>query len=146
MGDIMPIVQKQFKEISAKRESLKGKIKMGKLKNNISIIDVRKVDKNDKIDSQIIVFEYEFDTNYSLEEPKGKSLGNIKLVGEIFYADSIKKTDDIIEDWNKNKKLKGNILKDILNIAFKDSQIEALEQSKKVGLPPPIPLMRFKNN
>jgi len=140
----MPIIQKQFKEISAKRESLKGKIKLGKLKNNISILDVRKVDENEKVDSEIIVFEYEFNTDFSLEEPKGNSLGTIKIVGEIFYADSIKKADEILNGWSKNKKLKSNLLKAILNVAFKDSQIEALEQSKKVGLPPPIPLMRFK--
>ncbi len=140
----MPIVRTQFKETVAKRNSIKGDIKLGKFKNSLSITDVRELKSTEVLDNKFIIFEYAFNVDYTLSEPKGKSIGEVKIVGEIVYADSSDKIDKILKEWKKNKNVEQDIAGLILNVAFSDAQIEALEQSKKVGLPPPVPLMRFK--
>lgn len=140
----MPIVKTQLRESHAKRELIEGNVKLGKLKNNIAVTNVREIPSGTK-DSKVVAFEFTFTTDYSLEEPKNKNLGDIKVVGEVIYLDSPDKIDEILKEWKKNKKLKGSFLRNVLNVAFEMAQIEAIEQAKKVGLPPPVPLLRFRS-
>ncbi len=143
----MPIIRKKLRESSAKREVLEvDRIKPGKFKNDISIADVKEIKQEIKTEQKGVVFEYEFKTDYALEEPQGKSLGNIKIIGEIFYVDASNVVDEILESWKKDKKLKPEMMKKVLDVAFKDAQIEALHQAEKVGLPSPVPLMRLKDS
>ncbi len=142
----MPIIRKQLKESTAKRETLEAeKIKPGKFKNDISIKDITELKQNIDASKKGAIFEYEFKTDYALEEPKGKSLGNIKVVGELFFVDDKKVVDEILSEWKKDKKINPEMMKKVLNVAFKDAQIEALHQAEKVGLPSPVPLMRLKD-
>ncbi|MCD6576302.1 MAG: hypothetical protein J7K73_04050 [Nanoarchaeota archaeon] len=128
----------------AKRNNIDGKIKLGKLKNNISITDIREIKQENMGENKLILFEYAFSTDYTLEEPKDESLGEIKVVGELLFVEKKEKADEVLKEWKKSKKLKGTLLKLVLNIGFEEAQIEALALSRKVGLPPPVPLVRFR--
>lgn len=141
----MPIVKTQFKESSAKRNNIEGKLKLGKLKTDIAITDLREIKQEGTNAAKGLVLEYKFKTDYALEEPKGKSLGEIAVVGELILVEKTETVDALLKEWKKNKKLEGNVLSAFINVAFENAQIEALEQSKKVGLPSPIPLLRLKN-
>ncbi len=143
----MPIIRKKLRESSAKREVLEvDRIKPGKFKNDISITDVKEIQQQVSTEQKGVIFEYEFKTDFALEEPQGKSLGNIKIIGEIFYVDANDVVDEILNGWKNDKKVKPEIMKKALDVAFKDAQIEALHQAEKVGLPSPVPLMRLKDS
>jgi hypothetical protein len=139
----MQILRTQFKEIFAKRNDFDKPVKLDKFKNNIGITSVRELQEL-KDGNKIIAFEFTFNTNYSLKEPKGKNLGEIKVVGDIIIIDTKEVVDNILKEWNENKKISGELVRTILNIAFEDAQIEALSHAKKVGLPLPVPLLRFE--
>lgn len=143
----MPVFKTQFKKSSAVRNEIKGNdAKLGPLKNDISIMDVKELEapKGTKSERSAIIFEYKNTTLYTLEEPKNKNLGEIEIVGEIVFIEEDKVIKEILKKWKKDKKIDEKLLEFILNVAFEEAQIEALEQAKKVMLPPPIPLPRLR--
>ena len=139
----MPIVRTSLRESKVIRNDIKGKMKLGQLKSDIIIRDIVEI-SSEKGGRGAAVFVYEFKTEYNLAEPKGKKLGTIDVVGEVFYVDAEKVIKETIKEWKKGKKIKKDILQAILNVAFEEAQVEALYQSKKVMLPPPIPLPKLK--
>ena len=141
----MPIVKTQLRESSAKRNNIEGKLKLGKLKTDIAINDLREIKQGEDNAAKGAILEYKFKTEYSLEEPKGKSLGEISVVGELVLVEKKETIDALLKEWKKNKKLEGDVLSAFLNVAFENAQIEAIEQARKVGLPSPVPLLRLKN-
>ncbi len=142
----MPIVRKKLKESSVKRNLIESEnIEPGKFKNDISISNVRELKQQKESSNQGVIFEYTFKTSYALKKPEGKSLGEIKIIGELFYVDDKSVIEGILNEWKENEKLKPDMMKKVLNVAFRDAQIEALSQAEKVGLPTPVPLMRLKD-
>jgi hypothetical protein len=100
------------------------------------------VTKGEETGGAIITYEYKIE--YQLAEPKNKNLGEIKIIGELFFVDKASVVADLVSEWKKNKKIKSEHALYILNYAFREAQLEALEQSKKVSLPPPFDLPRVK--
>lgn len=143
----MTVFRTQLKKILAVRNELDAsKIKLGKLKNDLMISNIKELEapKGTKADKKAIVFEYTMKAEYGLEEPKGKSFGTIEIVGDIIDVEDDKLAKEILDTWKKSKKINPDIMEVILNIAFEESNIEAIYQSKKVGLPPPLPLPRLR--
>ena len=141
----MPIVKTQLKESRAIRHDIEAeKIIAGQFKSNMTIVDIKEIKptKDAPKDKSGIIFEYVFRTDYNLEEPKNKKLGNIEIIGQIIFVDDTSKINATLKEWKKNKKVETELLQQILNAAFEEAQIEALTQSRKVGLPPAIPLPR----
>ncbi|MCD6547721.1 MAG: hypothetical protein J7K22_04180 [Nanoarchaeota archaeon] len=137
----MPIARTRLKETSTKRYDVESdKIKMGKLETNITITNLKEL----KNEPKAVIFEYKYNVSYPLAEPKDKKLGEITITGEVLYVGEEKEIQDLLKNWKKDKKVKGTLLARILNAAMTDAQIEAIEQSKKVGLPSPVPLLRFR--
>jgi hypothetical protein len=135
-----------LRESSAKRNDItETKIRLGQLKSDLSLSDVRKITlAKEKTDIGAAVFTYDYKVLYPLSEPKGQELGSIAVKGEIIFADNSKAIEDILKDWQKDKKIKPNIIQTVLNVALRDAQVEAIEQAKKVGLPSPVPLPKIK--
>ena len=141
----MTIIKTQFREISAVRNPIEDeKVKMTSRSSNISVIDIKEMPTSKKLDKASLMFVYEHTVDYNLQ-PSG-NLGKVKVVGEIFYVDDVKKIKGILDDWKKNKKIDENLLTAIINVGLTDANIEAIYQAHKVGLPSPIPLPRLKSS
>jgi hypothetical protein len=141
----MPIIKTQFREVSAIRNEIEAKrVKLDARKTNISVVDVKEISQKTG-EKQGLIFIYEFTIEYPISEPKNLELGNVKIVGEIFYVDDAKVVENIIKEWKKDKKLSKEVITDILNVGMEEATIEAVYQTKKVGLPSPIPLPRLKS-
>ena len=71
---------------------------------------------------------------------------DFSLVGEIIYVDEPKNTKEILEYWNKEKKIKNEIMASILNAILSKCNIQALIISQEINLPPPIPMPKVSIN
>jgi hypothetical protein len=139
----MPVIKTQFREISAVRNIIEeGKAKSASRSSNISVIDVKEMQSSKKTDKSTLMFVYEYTVNYPLE-PSGK-LGEIRIIGEVFYVEDVKKAKTIIDDWKKDKQINEDVLTLIINVGLLESTVEAISQAHKVGVPSPIPLPRLK--
>jgi len=141
----MPITRSQFREsVAVRNELVADRIRLSALKSDLKVIDIKNISVPKAREAGAALFVYEYSVHYDLEEPKNQSLGKIVIKGEIVYVETAKIVEDVLSDWKKDKKIKPAILQEVLNSALRDAQIEALEQSKKVMLPAPIPLPKIK--
>lgn len=136
----MPIIGKGFNEISVKRIDVEGEIKLGHNENAINVLDIREKEISSGIRSKVLEVDYEFKSTYLLEEPKDEKFGEIKIKGTITYHDKEKRMKKILKGWSDKQKVEEAFLKEVLGRALYLSQIEAIEQSRKVMLPSPIPI------
>lgn len=140
----MPIVNVMLRETSAVRNVIKAdKMKSGSRTNDISIDDIREI-KNMDTDKPVIIFDFQYKANYELEEPKDQTLGELVIRGEVFYVADKKDIKKIVSEWEKDKKVDPSVMTNVLNVALNKCQVEAIEQSSKIGLPSPIPLPILK--
>ncbi len=142
----MPIIGKGFKEITAKRFDLEGEIKLGHNENKINLTNIKETRIDAGITGKILEIEYEFRVDYLLEKPKNGKLGEITIKGSITYHDEDKVMDKILKEWKKNKKINEAFMKEVLGRALYLSQIEAINQSTKVLLPPPVPIPALRTS
>jgi hypothetical protein len=143
----MPITKSQFRESVAVRNVITAeKVRLGELKSDIKITDIKNIDigKAKDMGTGALLIEYEYKVELGLSEPKNQSLGKIVIIGELIYVEDSKLTNDILSDWKKDKKVRPAFMQEVLNYALREAQIEALEQSKKVMLPPPVPLPKIR--
>lgn len=141
----MPITRSQFRESVAVRNVITAdKVRLGQLESDLKVTEIRNIEVPKGEESGGAVFEYEYSVYYNLEEPKNQQLGKIVIKGEIVYIGPTKAVAEIVNEWKKDKKIKPALLQEILNYALRDAQIEALEQSKKVMLPLPVPLPKIR--
>ena len=140
----MPIVNVMLRESKAVRNLIKADVlKPGNRANDVKIEDVRELRRLGK-ENTALVFEFLFTAKYDLKEPKDHSLGEISVKGEILYVNTKDEMKNIMDVWKKDKKLEPKIMGSILNAALAKSQVEAIEQAAKVGLPSPVPLPMLK--
>jgi len=141
----MPITRSMFREsVSIRNELTADHIELGTFKSDLKVIDVKNIAVTKGEETGGAIFVYEYKMNYHLAEPKNKSLGEIKIIGEIVFVDKASIIADIVSDWKKNKKIGSELMQTILNYALREAQIETIEQSKKVNLPLPVSLPRIK--
>ncbi len=133
----MTIVGFNFTKLEAeKKELVKGKININ---NNVSIknVEEKKLSlANDK--QKVLSFTFEFTAKYDPD------IGSIKFVGDVLFMEESKKTKEILDGWNKDKKLPKDIMPHILNTVLNKCNIQALILSEQVNLPPPIPMPKLK--
>lgn len=140
----MPIIGSHLKEIEAKRYEVKGEIRGGPVQNNVNILNISGRELDIGGIKKSIVFEYEFRSDFNLEKPAGKKLGYLKIVGEILYIGEDKEMSKILRQWKKSKKVDTKVMQQILRTALDTAQIEAINISRKIMLPSPIPLPRLR--
>jgi hypothetical protein len=115
---------------------IKGKINVS---NNVTISKVEEKKLaigNDK--QKVLAFTFEFVSKY---EP---NIGSIKFTGDVLFMDDSKKVKEILDGWEKDKKLPKEIMPGILNTALNKCNIQALILSEQINLPPPIPLPKVQ--
>jgi hypothetical protein len=142
----MPIVGSNLTEFKLTRNEFppEKKIKLGKVKSDVKVIDIKQQDVMIPGIQKSLVFSFEFSVDYGLEEPKKSKLGEIVVRGNILFVVEVEKQNKIVREWKKSKKIDGEILKEVISAALEISQIEALYFARKVMLPSPIPLPRVK--
>lgn len=123
------------KIIAEKTGNTKGRID---IKNKVSIKEVTK----EKIlignkNTEILHFHFIFELNY---EPK---IGHISINGFVPYLDEAKNIKEIIEQWKKNKKVKVELMTQVINTTLFKCHLKALELSQEVNLPLHIPLPKL---
>lgn len=134
----MAIVGFNFTQIKAERgkESAKGKID---IKNNVAITNVEESKLSLGGSAQKTArFTFDFSALY---EPK---VGSIKFTGEVLYLAETAKIDELVKNWQKNKKVPNEIMPAILNTVLNRCNIQALILSQQVNLPPPIPMPKVQ--
>lgn len=130
----MAIVGVNFTKISVeKKEMPKGKISIN---NNIAIKDIKEKDlaPGKTINQKGLQFVFNFASKY---EPK---LAEIKIDGEVLFIGANKVVEDVLKQWKKDKKPPKDIMTAVLNTALTKCNIQAINLSQQVNLPPPIPL------
>jgi len=134
----MTIIGFNFTKISVEKKpkSVSGKMNIS---NNISITNVEEKELAfGKSKQKAIVFTFKFSSKYQPD------VGEIELVGNITYVADAAKTEEIIKEWKKSKKLPKEIMTSVINTALNKSNIQALILSRDINLPPPIPLPKVK--
>tara|TARA_Y100000034_G_C6682261_1_gene299970 strand:- start:181 stop:618 length:438 start_codon:yes stop_codon:yes gene_type:complete len=134
----MPIVGFNFDKIISER---KAPLQKGmQAKHNIVIPSIKEEDLKveEKSTKKGLRFNFEFTVDY---EPK---IGNISINGHILYLDEDKKIKEILDTWNKSKKLIPEITESIINTTIVRCSIKALSLSQEVNLPPHLQLPVIK--
>ena len=142
----MPIIGSNLNEFRLVRKEFppEKKVKLGQVKSDIKVTDVKQQGVTLPGMSKALVFTFQFIVDYGLEQPKKSKLGSITIKGNILYAEQLNKQESILKEWKKSKKINSEVLKEIVAAALEISQIEAIYFARKVLLPPPVPLPRVK--
>lgn len=129
----MAIVGFEFNRIDvSKKETATGKINIS---NNVGITDVKKSDlKLGNTKQHGIRFEFSYK---SLYEP---DFAKIELGGSILYLTDEKSAKEIVDSWQKDKKLKKEVAEKIINSVLTKCNIQSIILSNTVNLPPPVPM------
>ena len=87
---------------------------------------------------EVIAIGFKFEIKYDLEtkEKKKDSVGEIIINGEILYY--TEKEKELLDKWEKEKKLEDSIAVEVLNTIFRRCLTVAINLSNELRLPPPI--------
>ena len=129
----MAIVGFEFTKINVqKEETARGKINIS---NNVGIIEIKKSDLQiGKTKQTGLRFVFEYKSKY---EP---SFAVIELGGVILYLTDEKNAKEILEAWEKEKKIKKEVAESIINSILTKCNIQSIILSNTVNLPPPVPM------
>lgn len=131
----MSVVGFNFTKILVERKgSGKGRIN---IQNNVAIKNVEKANLSfGKAKQEALKFSFEFTCEY---EPK---IGSIILGGEVIDLEDENTVKDVLESWQKHKRVPQAVMNLILNSILNKSTVQALILSRDINLPPPIPMPR----
>ena len=129
----MAIVGFEFTRIDVqKQETAKGKINIS---NNVGIEDIKKSDLQlGKAKQSGIKFMFNYK---SLYEP---GFAKIELHGMVIYLTDEKDAKDILQGWEKERKIKKDVAEKIMNAVLTRCNIQSIILSNTVNLPPPVPM------
>lgn len=131
----MAIVGMSFTKLLAERKT--DEREKVNISNNVSIVNVEESQLPLGTQTQeSLKISFLFTTTY---EP---SLGIIELQGNLLYLGEAKQLKEIAKNWEKEKKLPAETMKQVINAVLNKCNIQALVMSKDIGLPPPVPLPR----
>ncbi len=131
----MPVVSVMFDDIEVHKDKFEP---VGKVENNITIKDVseEKIEKD-----KFVNFNFEFVSNYYSKE--GDKIASIVIGGRALFRDKDKLMKEIVKLWDKEKKIKPEVMTEVTNVILVRAQMEAIVMAKEVNLPSPIPLPRI---
>ncbi len=139
----MPIVGFNFSKIFVEKK-IKVETSLNiQIKNNVLITDVQEEKlPTGKSKSDGLKFDFKFNLQY---EP---NVGEIELIGFIYYMDDPDIIKNIYKSWKKDKKLSPELTTTIVNTILFKGSIKALNLSQEVNLPPhlPLPAVNPKSN
>ena len=128
----MTIVGFNFMKMNIERNAAPtGKID---IKNNVAIVSAKRTEFHlGKSKDKGITFGFEFVSKY---EPK---IGEIRFSGDILYIGEDKKNEQVMTEWEKNKKVPNEVMNELLKTILGRCNVEAVLLSRDINLPPPIP-------
>src|SRR3989344_1403847 len=132
----MPIVCFNFNKIYVEKKTIELETKTNiNIRNDVLITDIHEEKlPTSKAKSDGLKFDFKFSLKY---EP---DIGEIELIGFIYYLDDPETIKSIYKSWKKDKKIPQEITANIINTVLIKSNIKTLALSQEVNLPPHIPL------
>lgn len=131
----MPVVGFNFSKIFVEKKTKVENVPNIQIKNNVMITDVQEEKlPTGKSKSDGLKFDFKFSLQY---EP---NVGEIELVGFIYYLDDPETIKNIFKSWKKDKKVSKEITTHLVNTVLFKGNIKALALSQDVNLPPHLPL------
>lgn len=133
----MPIAGFTFTRMLAeKKSSMKGEVNIN---TNIALVSADEIDfvmGTNKQKGIKAIFDYR--NTYTPD------LGTMIIGGEILYLSDQKKHEQLMKGWGKDKKFPDEVMAELYDMISLKASVEAVHLASTVGLPPPIPLPRFK--
>lgn len=129
----MAMVGFSFTKISAERKNAGGR--SINIESNAGVTGVTEMPVIDPKKS-VLKFDFTFTVKY---EPNA---GNITLNGEIVQLYDKDFGAKILAQWNKDKKVLPEVMRDVFNTILSRSNVEAVIISRDIGLPSPIQMPR----
>ena len=131
----MPIVGFNFSKVYVEKKSKVDETPNIQIKNSAVITDVVEEKlPTGKAKSDGLRFDFKFSLQY---EP---NVGEIELIGFIYYLDEPETIKNIFKSWKKDKKISKELTVHIINTVLFKGSIKALALSQEVNLPPHLPL------
>lgn len=134
----MGIVGFSFKKILAeKMKNPQGEIK---LEHNLSFNNVESTNVNFGSDDKgFLKIDYTLLINYR------EDIGRIEISGEVIYSDTKQICEEVLKEYEANKKIPDQINALILRYCFEKSLVKSLSVADELNLPMPVPLMKMLN-
>jgi len=128
----MAIVGINLTKINSERTGdIKGKINVN---NNVVIKSVESARIGLALKEKGIQVGFAFKSNYA------PNIGKIEIEGKILLLESEENAKNIIESWNKSKRLPPILMQQLFTTILRKCNIKALVLSEDIGLPSPIRL------
>lgn len=128
----MPVIRFNIDKINVEKKNQLKKTDIN-VKNDINIKKVSEKElslgNTKKIGAR---FDFEFGLVY---EP---DLGSLKLNGHLFFFDETSDVKNMINSWNKEKKIPHEVLVELVNNIIVRCGVRALQLEEQVNLPPHI--------
>ncbi|MEM1988876.1 MAG: hypothetical protein QXR30_04585 [Candidatus Woesearchaeota archaeon] len=124
----------EISSIEAKKYGFAEKVE---IKQGVSIVAI---DLSNSVNNeQFSVLRVGF--SYSCEYV---NIGNITIRGNVLILEEKAKAEEIANRWKDKKEIEKELLELVLNLAYRNCTLEAIELSRKVNLPLPIQLPRIQ--
>lgn len=133
----MPIVGFNFNKVHVekKEQAERDQPKNIQIKNNVLITNVQEEKlPTGKVKSDGLKFDFKFHLEYTPD------VGEIELIGFMYYLDEPEIIKDIFKSWKKDKKIPQDITSALVNTVLVKGTIKALSLAQEVNLPPHLPL------
>jgi len=131
----MPIVGFNFSKVMVEKNQKPELVKNIQVKNDVLITNVQEEKlPTGRTKADGLKFDFKFLLKY---EP---NVGQVELMGFIYYLDDQEIIKDIFKGWKKEKKIPKDITENIVNAVLAKGTIKALSLAQEVNLPPHLPL------
>jgi len=118
-----------------KKKSPKGTIEA---KNSIKFLEVSQMGLPAAMkDKALITFKFQYKVIYTPD------IAETEIIGTLHFMTDPKTGDNILNDWEKHSKIEPNLSAQLVNYVFSRCGVMALTLSRKVDLPPHIPLPKI---
>lgn len=137
----MTVIGFNLKKILVERKTLvRGNVKVG---TKLNILDLKEEKAKIMNDKDVLSCDFEFIIQYTgIENNKG-DVADVIFEGNVLYLVDPKETKKIVEGWKK-KDIPQEMRVKIMNTILAKCNVKALVLEDEIGLPPHLPLPKFK--
>ncbi|MFT4260956.1 MAG: hypothetical protein ACMXX9_00815 [Candidatus Woesearchaeota archaeon] len=134
----MNVINIAFTEINAKKDKApKGSVNVS---NNVKVVNLKESKLNLDKDRKTIEVEFEYTTTYNPD------IGQISLKGRLLALDDENAVKDLLEKWEKDKKIDKESAPKYLNPIMNKAVLQTIILAREIELPSPIPMPNVKSN
>ena len=135
----MAIVGFEYTKISVeKNDPVSGKIHVA------NSVNIKRVERNDlalgKTSQSGLKFVFEYNSVYN------PNFAKITLGGLVLVLQDEKIVQEVLDGWTKEKKIKKEVLENVINMILMRCNVQSLILSSTVNLPPPGPMPKVKSS